>query len=109
MSTPNDDDSEELFPYFEEMHGPKTLSTAQILKRDMKLLMQFTKDEGGVLYPSQAAYALGVSAQAVDDLMKRGKLPALKVFGRRVVSASAVIERLENKPQAGRPRILAAA
>jgi excisionase family DNA binding protein len=43
------------------------------------------EDVGELVSISQAARLRGVSPQAIDDLIKRGRLPAVEVAGRRLL------------------------
>jgi excisionase family DNA binding protein len=55
-----------------------------------------------LITPSEAAALRGVSRQAIDDLMRRGKLQTWEIGGRVFVSRKAV---LAYRPAAGgRPR-----
>lgn len=67
---------------------------------------EISVQEEGLLLPTQAGEVLGVSRQAVENLMQRGKLTKWTFFDKDFVSAREVHQR-KNSPRdkGGRPKI----
>ena len=51
----------------------------------MQRLQDKTEDIGELISISQAAKMRGVSPQAIDDLIRRGRLAVIEVAGRRLL------------------------
>lgn len=64
-----------------------------------------SEQEQGLLIQAQAAHLLGVSPQALQDLIERKRLRSWEFFGKTYVSARELAERqAAPKAKGGRPR-----
>jgi hypothetical protein len=80
------------------------------IREEWQEYLSATEEEKGLLSASVAARILGVSHQAVDDLLKRKKLTRLEFFGHGWISGREVLHRLTSpREKSGpKPRALAA-
>ena len=78
-------------------------------KDEFSSYLAISAAEGGLMGAAPAATVLGVSNQAIQDLISRGKLRSWEFFGKTLVSARDVQQR-RNSPRerGGRPRKQAA-
>lgn len=66
---------------------------------------ELSSAESGLLLPATAAHVLGVSIQAVMDLIARKRLRSWEFFGKCYVSAKDIAERQTTpRDKGGRPR-----
>jgi hypothetical protein len=65
--------------------------------------MRLSREESGLLSPSQAAVVLEVSPQRVNELLRDGLLKKWQLLGKTYVSGREVDERRKKDLRAGRP------
>lgn len=77
-------------------------------ERDIELFLAAFDQYGPLVLRADAARILGVTQQAVADLVSRGQLTCILGLPRPMIPFAEVIARRARAPRAGRPRKQAA-
>jgi hypothetical protein len=84
----------ELFP---DLPAPKTKAEKETPLSHFRRFLAVNKEEGGLVFPAQAAYLCGVTNQSICNYINRGRLQTFEFFGKTYLSAREVEELFELK------------
>ena len=80
-------------------------AAVEFLKAESRKMTEYSKKEGALLPPAQAAAMLGISPQAINKRMREGSLRSYQVFGKTYLAGKQIeemmVERLDRLLAAG--------
>ncbi len=101
------DKSPDYSDFLPGMPEPGPLNDRATLERDARNFQEAVSTHGPLLPPALGGRLLSVSPQAVDSLMKRGKLTRLEFFGTPWIPVSEILARIiAPREKGGRPHNL---